>query len=62
MELDSDSDGFSNGDELDAGKHPGDSKSRPGLDNKNITLLIGGSAMAGLGLAIIYLVFVRKNK
>ncbi len=61
MELDSDSDGFTNGEELDAGKHPGDDKSRPGMDNKNTTLLIGGSAMAGLSFAIIYLVFIKKK-
>ncbi len=62
MEMDSDSDGFTNGEELEAGKHPGDDKSRPGLGNKNTGLLIGGSAIAGLGSAIVYLVFIKKNK
>ena len=59
MGLDSDSDGFSNGDELDAGKLPGDAKSIPGEDNQNPWLLIGGSALAGLGAALIYSIFKK---
>lgn len=59
MELDSDSDGYTNGDELDAGKHPGDEKSFPGKDKQNTKLLIGVAVLAVLGAAV-YLKFIKK--
>lgn len=60
MKLDSDSDGFTNGEELEAGKHPGDEKSFPGTDKRNTTFLMGGAALAILGAAVVYLKFIKK--
>lgn len=60
MDMDSDSDGYSNGDELDAGKLPGDAESYPGTDDQNTLLLMGGSVLIISGAVLIYFKFIKK--
>jgi hypothetical protein len=59
MELDSDSDGYSNGDELDAGKLPGNATSHPGRENQKTFLLIGGLALLISGIILLYIKFIK---
>jgi hypothetical protein len=58
MEMDSDSDGYSNGDELDAGVFPGNPKSYPGKQEKNSILI----AVSILPISISAIIILRLVK